>query len=255
MSRHLLLAVCFTVLSLGARAADGPFPREVAPHDGDDAAAQTTEKRAPGCDVAVESDAHHKRVTDLATGKQYTITYLDDGRISNYESASAKFSVVYANARPLAVVEAVSGQVFNVHSGKGADWYANLRLQGKFPSPAKLVERICSSKDDKLTIAEQDLPTDMMTTDYWDAEFSGSDWPIDFAAFAPTPECLGGLINCLGICDDRADIQTNSCIIQGAIWSAIAGPEVGAIIGIVCQIGSTDEKQRCHRVCSSDFPC
>lgn len=249
MARYFLVALCVT-LSLAARATEGPFPREVAPPGGEDAATQGMEKHGPCGNVSVELDGHHTRVINHANGATYLLSYFDDGRIASFEGGGATFVVAYGEGgtRPVAVFESPSGRAFNLQSGKGPDWYANLRVQGKFPTREKLVEHACSGQKTLFEVQDPML-TLMETTDYWIAEMDPSfAFASDFLAM-PGQNCQQAAEDCHVQCDQTADIQAISCIALSAIANEMGGAEAAAIVLIACQGASTWQKWNCHANC------
>ena len=249
MARYILAALCFA-LSLAARAADGPFPGEAAPAAGEHDAAQEIEKHGPCGNVSVESDGHHTRVIDHTNGSTYLLSYFDDGRIARYEGGGATFVVAYGedSKRPVAVFASPSGREFNLRSGKGPDWYASLRVQGKFPTREKLIERACSQQKTLFEVQDPML-TLMETTDYWIAEMDSSfGFASDFVAM-PGQSCQEAAEDCHVQCDQTADIQAISCIALSAIANEMGGAEAAAIVLIACQSASTWQKWNCHANC------
>lgn len=212
-------------------------------------------KLAPGCDFTVEIGQRYRSITDNQRGRSYLMTFFDDGRVASFETEGAKLVAVYEGRRAKYAIDVNSGRTIGLDSGKGPDWYANLSAQGKLPSPRKIVAHICSSAGDKFLEVQDPMIAYMTTIDYWNAELGPSFYVPMLVKPDPAMECLKARMECHQECEQTFDVAALDCAVYGITWSAIAGPEIGGLIGLACGGAATYQKWNCIANCDARFQC
>lgn len=212
-------------------------------------------KLAPGCDFTVEVGEHYRTITDNRRGRRYLMTFFEDGRVGSVETEGVKLVAVYEGRRARYVIDTNSGRMVSLDSGKGADWYANLRAQGKLPSPQRIVEHICSSEGAKFLVIQDPLVAYMTTIDYWNGELGPLFYVPLLSDPAPPMDCLQAKMQCHDECEQTFDVAALDCALYGITWSAMVGPEVGGLIGLACAGAATFQKWNCIGGCDSRFTC
>jgi hypothetical protein len=212
-------------------------------------------KLAPGCDFTVEVGERYRSITDNQRGRSYLMTFFDDGRVASFETEGAKFVAVYEGRRAKYAIDVNSGRTISLDSGKGPDWYANLRAQGKLPSPRKIVAHICSSDGAKFLMVQDPLIASMTTTDYWNEELGPSFYVPLLVNPDPLMDCMQAKMECHEECEQTFDVAAIDCGLYGLTWSAMAGPEIGGLIGLACAGAATYQKWSCIAACDARYKC
>lgn len=252
--KTFIAGLLIITLPLSARAETGFFSSKTPLPETDSDAVQSAErlfKIAPGCNLTLEIGDHHTRVTD-SKGNSQLFTYFDDGRLARVTSAHSDVSIIYEtnSAIPVGAVDSVSGKTRAItRQGKGPDFYRALMAAGQLPSPEKLVSRVCSANKAAVPL-DDSLEQEYMDPDFWVADMT-MDFDLSTFGLDAIDGCDAKKAACHAQCERAFNNRAASCLLQTGLWSEIATPLVGVIIGAICGWVSGNQQATCHANCEA----